>query len=1093
MGLRHVLLISVDGMHAVDFYKWVTNNPRSSIGRLYLHGIDYPNATTPTPSGGFPGMLAVAAGGTPRTTGVYGEDSYDRTLFPPGSNCTGSPGTEVIYDGTIAQDTSQLISPIDKANLPLTKNSKGQCVEVYPHDFVKASTIFEVVQTSGRRTAWNDNHASYEILAGPSGKGISELYTPEATSKVSNGGTVNGVDLAGALSQCNASNSVGIAADQTYTTCLPAAEAYDDVKVQAVINKIDGFSADGTRLSAVPTILGMSFEELEVAQRLPSGGYTNGIADPTPLLLEAFQHVDFSIGRILTELDSKHFIEKTLVILTAKHGQAPIDPNRVQTENGGPGGPGVVDPRSIVQTADSNVDTVFAPFVNPNDGRSPAVNGHVQTGDVATVWLQDQNNLNVSNVVGVLNDPTNDQAMGATVRPQGSIFSTSITSGTELAETFGDPQSSDALAAARAPNVFVQPDLGVIYTTSPDEIADHGGGASDDINVPLLISNSGIVQHVSIFQPVSTTQVAPTILKALTFDGRKLTAAATEGTTMLPGIVWGPGRYQTGSTINAIDFDSQSHTQIGGPPPYVGHFDDGSSICFNDVYLTDVSAISATIASNKSGGVFSFHIDSPSGKQIGKFTVQSTGGSTTFKTVSIPISSTTGLHTLCVVGDSGSSIANFKDFELVPACVPECTGATCGSDGCGGTCGTCGFNSLCDDPFGQCVTPPTKYSLADPTLPSLIPATAFDAQSGTARGTTTVGSFDANNYVCYYGVDLTGVASLETSLASSTSGGVLSVRVDSPTGPEIGVYTVKSTGGTSTYKTQQIPISVSTVGPHALCIRGESGTAIASFKSFQLSATPVVAKYAVGSTIPAVPPDSQHGTSNASGGFVNHFDTGDYVCYDSVDLTGVSSIVTNLSSTSSRGVVSVHIGSRSGPSIGSFTVLKTGGSSIFTDVSVAIAETPGVVTLCFVGDSGSNIANLNNFSLSSAPVTATYALGATISAVPPDDSQGITTNGTVVSSFDSGDWVCYNGVDLTGVRHVVANASSSSGGGKFSVRLGSSSGPGIGSFTATKTGSSSNFTNYKIGISNSPGVETLCFVGTSGSHIANFQSFLLSP
>src|SRR5579859_6370174 len=189
-GLRRVLLLSIDGMHAVDLYKWVTNNPRSSIGRLYLHAIDYPNATTTTPSGGFPGMLALATGGTPRTTGVYDEDSYDRTLFPPGSNCVGNPGTEVIYDGTLAQDSSQLISPINKANLPLTKDSRGKCVEVYPHAFLKASTLFEVLQGTGRRTAWTDNHASYEILSGPSGKGLSELYSPEVKSLATNGGTV---------------------------------------------------------------------------------------------------------------------------------------------------------------------------------------------------------------------------------------------------------------------------------------------------------------------------------------------------------------------------------------------------------------------------------------------------------------------------------------------------------------------------------------------------------------------------------------------------------------------------------------------------------------------------------------------------------------------------------------------------------------------------------------------------------------------------------------------------------------------------------------------------------------------------------------
>lgn len=1094
-GLRRVLVLSIDGMHAVDLYKWVTNNPRSNIARLYQKGIDYPNATTTTPSGGLPGILALATGGTPRTTGVYHEDSYDRTLYPPGSTCTGTTGTEVVYDASMVQDPQALTSPIEPAYLPRTLTAQGACIPVYPHDFLRAPTAFEVVQGTGRRTSWADSHASYEILSGQSGAGLSEFYGLEVTSKVVNGGTVNGVNLTATASLCDSTNSIGGGAP-TYATCYPAAQAFDDVMVQSVINKIDGFSANGLRQAAVPTLLGMSFTAVEVAQKLPMGGYVDAIATPSSLLLQAFQHVDFSIGRILTELNTKHYIESTLVILTAKHGQAPMDQNLLRTEVSG--GSPVVNPLPFVQLADPNVDALVASFTNPNSSRSPAIGGHVQTnGSGGLVWLQDQSNVNVSNVVQVLSDPLNGDAMGASVRPQGSIFSSNIGSGSELSETFGDPQSSDPLAAARAPNAFIQPDLGVVYTTDPDRIADHGGGSSDDINVPLVVSNSGIVRHVTIYDPVFTTQVATTILKALTLDGTKLKAANLEQTESLPGIKWGQGRYQAGSVITAVDFDSETNVQVVGTLPlFIGNFDAGSSVCFDDVYMNGVTAIRATVASLNGNGTFSVRLDSPNGQQIGSYPVQSTGGWTDWQSISTGITPTTGLHTLCFRGESSTGIANLLNFYLVGTCVPECTGATCGSDGCGGSCGTCNFNFVCDNPFAQCVTPPVKYSVNNPSLTPLIPAPAQDYQVGTTlgAGNTSVVGFDASDSTCYYGVDFTDVKSIVATYASATSGGTFSFRLDGPTGMQIGSYTVQSTGGATTWATKRIALTSTIVGTHALCVRGEGGSNIASFQSFEISATPVVPRGTVGATVGTVPPDFQSGTTNDSSGFVANFDANDYVCYENVDLTGVNSLkVAMATSTGGGGVVSVRVGGQNGTQIGTFTTPNnTGGWTTFANFSVGITPQTGLKTLCFFGVSGLGIGNFQSFTLLAA-AAADFSVGKTIPAAPPDSSLGITSSGGVIGNFDMNDWFCHDSVDLTDVKAIVASAASGSGTGTFEVRLGSSTGTSLATFTATNTGSYSNFGSYRVAIPNTPSTQTLCIFGASGSGIANFQNLYLSP
>jgi arylsulfatase A-like enzyme len=84
----------------------------------------------------------------------------------------------------------------------------------------------------------------------------------------------------------------------------------------------------------------------------------------------------------------------------------------------------------------------------------------------------------------------------------------------------------------------VQPNVGVIYTGSKKKQAEHGGFAHDDTNVMLLVSNPHMdASTVTSF--VETTQVAPTILKALGLDPNKLDGVQKEGTPVLPGLNFG--------------------------------------------------------------------------------------------------------------------------------------------------------------------------------------------------------------------------------------------------------------------------------------------------------------------------------------------------------------------------------------------------------------------------------------------------------------------------------------------------------------------------------------------------------------------------
>ena len=78
--VKHVLLISVDGLHALDLANYVATHKDSTLAALSLHGVTYTNNSTSTPSDSFPGSplssrvarrSRLVCGTTIRTTGRY--------------------------------------------------------------------------------------------------------------------------------------------------------------------------------------------------------------------------------------------------------------------------------------------------------------------------------------------------------------------------------------------------------------------------------------------------------------------------------------------------------------------------------------------------------------------------------------------------------------------------------------------------------------------------------------------------------------------------------------------------------------------------------------------------------------------------------------------------------------------------------------------------------------------------------------------------------------------------------------------------------------------------------------------------------------
>ena len=83
--VRHVLLVSIDGMHAVDFENCVAAKTCPNLAALGNTGVTYTRTTTSRPSDSFPGLMSIVTGGSPKTVGAFYDVAYDRVLAPPTS------------------------------------------------------------------------------------------------------------------------------------------------------------------------------------------------------------------------------------------------------------------------------------------------------------------------------------------------------------------------------------------------------------------------------------------------------------------------------------------------------------------------------------------------------------------------------------------------------------------------------------------------------------------------------------------------------------------------------------------------------------------------------------------------------------------------------------------------------------------------------------------------------------------------------------------------------------------------------------------------------------------------------------------------
>jgi hypothetical protein len=528
--IKHVLLLSIDGMHAVDFYNCTRGIGANggdpycpNMAALSRTGINYVGAISSKPSDSFPGIAALVTGGTPKSTGLYYDVAYDRSLdgpatmtgtglaagtckpfaAPTGTTTDNDQGVDI--DDTALNGGAPNASPTEGGIASLDPNKLSRdpaksCAPVYPWNFVRTNTIFGVVHAAGGYTAWIDKHPSYSMVGGPGGHGLDDYYSPEVDSNVI---PLPGVTTPGGLSCATIPDT---SSTSGWNSSFLNIQCYDALRLNGLLNQIAGKTHNG-KPAEIPAVFGMNFQSVYTGQiliepNLGTGGYQNAAALPNPELVNEIAYVDTSIGELVNALKHAGIYDETMIIITAKHGMSPIDPNLLVT------GP----PTTPATLLSSVIPASESPLTPGGIGATE--------DDVSVLWLSP--GASVTAAVQLLE--SNAAAIGL-----GEIYY-----GSTLALNYNSGGLGPGLDP-RSPDIIVTPNVGMTYIGAGSALGDHGGFGHDDTNVMLLVANPSFSPQ-TVSNATTTTQVAPTVLKALGLDPQALDAVRIEGTPVLPEV-----------------------------------------------------------------------------------------------------------------------------------------------------------------------------------------------------------------------------------------------------------------------------------------------------------------------------------------------------------------------------------------------------------------------------------------------------------------------------------------------------------------------------------------------------------------------------
>ena len=194
---KHVLLLSVDGLHQSDLAFYVQHHPGSALAKLVGGRVEFTHAQAPVPTDSFPGLIAQVTGGNPSSTGTYYDDTFKHALLRAGTTkCAGvAPGVEVTYfeqldEDPLALDAGEGLARLPGSILQMTGNPEtpGPLLTRAP-DYVntKVGAMIEAIQ---------DRHLEKSTAIILSAEHGQSPQTPSALTRIRDGPIIDALNTA---------------------------------------------------------------------------------------------------------------------------------------------------------------------------------------------------------------------------------------------------------------------------------------------------------------------------------------------------------------------------------------------------------------------------------------------------------------------------------------------------------------------------------------------------------------------------------------------------------------------------------------------------------------------------------------------------------------------------------------------------------------------------------------------------------------------------------------------------------------------------------------------------------------------------------
>ncbi|GGS24458.1 hypothetical protein GCM10010171_17030 [Actinokineospora fastidiosa] len=191
---------------------------------------------------------------------------------------------------------------------------------------------------------------------------------------------------------------------------------------------------------------------------------------------------------------------------------------------------------------------------------------------------------------------------------------------------------------------------------------------------------------------------------------------------------------------------------------------------------------------------------------------------------------------------------------------------------------------------------------------------------------------------------------------------------------------------------------------------------------------------------------------------VGYIDNGDWIMFDPVNLAGVGGIGYRVSSGGAGGIMEVRSGSPDGPLVQSVSVGNTGGWDTYADIPVAPITDPGgthPLYLVFKGSGTGGLFDVDEIRFETGDVAPRTSLP----AESFDEAAGISMiedaaaqDGRQVGDVHNGDWIAFDGMDLSQVTGIGYRVASDTAGGVIEVRADAPDGELLQTVTVGNTG-----------------------------------------